>query len=225
MKSRGHCRVNKALKFRYILWDNDGVLVDTERYYFQASREALEKTGIRLSWQDFARISLTEGRSIFDLAKAQDLPEREIEDLRRWRNARYAELLETEDLGFAGPLETLTSLHGRIGMAIVTSALRSHFNIIHRRTGMLPFFDFCLVREDYAMSKPAPEAYLLALKRSGHPANEVLVIEDSPRGLAAAKAAGLTCWVIPGAEHDVAVDFPHADRILHDLAQLPGLIR
>ncbi|MGW8312453.1 MAG: HAD family hydrolase [Desulfuromonadales bacterium] len=217
--------MNDSMKFRYILWDNDGVLVDTERYYFQASREALENIGICLTRQDFARISLTEGRSIFDLAKSHNLPGQEIEDLRRWRNARYAELLETEDLGFAGPLETLTSLHGRIGMAIVTSALNSHFHIIHRRTGMLPFFDFCLVREDYTLSKPAPEAYLLALQRSGYPAKEVLVIEDSPRGLAAAKAAGLTCWVIPGAEHDVAVDFPHADRILHDLAELPGLIR
>jgi len=213
------------MKFQYILWDNDGVLVDTERYYFQASREALEKTGIPLTMEDFVRISLTEGRSIFDLAISRNLTGQKIENLRRWRNARYAELLETEDLGFSGALETLTALHGKIGMAIVTSSRKNHFQIIHRRTQMLPFFDFCLVREDYVLSKPSPEAYLLALQRSGHSAKDVLVIEDSPRGLAAAKAAGLTCWVIPGDLHDVGVDFPHADRILHDLEILPDLVR
>jgi HAD superfamily hydrolase (TIGR01509 family) len=213
------------MKFQCIFWDNDGVLVDTERYYFQASRDALGKIGVPLGWEDFARISLTGGRSIFDLAISQNLKDQEIEDLRRWRNARYAELLETEDLDFTGALEVLTDLHGRIAMAIVTSAQKCHFHIIHRRTGMLRFFDFCLVREDYVLSKPAPEPYLRALQLSGCPAEDVLVIEDSPRGLTAAKAAGLTCWVIPRDRHDVGVDFPHADRILQDLAELPALIR
>ena len=61
------------MNYRYIFWDNDGVLVDTERYYLQASREALDRVDIQLSNQQFAEISLGEGRSIFDIAAASGL--------------------------------------------------------------------------------------------------------------------------------------------------------
>ena len=53
---------------RAIFWDNDGVLVDTEKLYFQATRELLARTGVTLTESLFKRISLTEGRSAFALA-------------------------------------------------------------------------------------------------------------------------------------------------------------
>ena len=211
------------MKFPDIFWDNDGVLVNTERYYFQASREALLKVDIPLSEAQFAGISLSEGRSLFDLAAAQGVPETTVNDLRSWRNARYAELLEDEDLLLAGVKEVLAALHGKIRMAIVTSSQKSHFDIIHRRAGLLRFFDFCLTREDYVKSKPAAEPYLLALQQSRQQAKNVLVIEDSPRGLAAAKAAGLTCWVIPG-QHTPRQAFVDADRLLASIEEIPELI-
>jgi HAD superfamily hydrolase (TIGR01509 family) len=211
------------MSFQYIFWDNDGVLVETEPLYLQASREALAKADIALSEEQFSRISLTDGRSIFDLAVDRGLPAEDILGLKRWRNARYAELLETEDVALGGVRDVLERLHGKIMMAIVTSSLRSHFDIIHRRTGLLPFFDFCLTREDYAQSKPSAEPYLLALQKSGCQAGEALVIEDSPRGLQAAKAAGLTCWVLPG-KHTSREGFSRADRVLHSLDEVPGLL-
>ena len=211
------------MTFEYIFWDNDGVLVDTERYYLQANREALAMVSIPLSDAQFARISLKEGRSVLDLATVRGLPDRAMKELRRWRNERYAELLGQEELVLAGVSKVLNGLHGRIKMAIVTSSLKSHFDIIHGRSGLLPFFDFCLTREDYARSKPSAEPYLLALQKSGQGAQQALVIEDSPRGLAAAKAAGLTCWVIPG-HHTSAQDFPEADRVLSSIEEIPALI-
>ena len=211
------------MTFQCIFWDNDGVLVDTEPLYLQASREALGKVGIALSEEEFSRISLTDGRSIFDLATDRGLPAEQVLALRRWRNGRYAELLETEDLALAGVRNVLETLHGKIMMAIVTSSLRSHFDIIHRRTGLLPFFDFFLTREDYAQSKPSAEPYLLALQKSGRQAREALVIEDSPRGLIAAKSAGLTCWALPG-KHTDNESFSRADRVLRSIDEIPELL-
>lgn len=211
------------MKFQYIFWDNDGVLVDTERYYLQANREALARVDIPLSVSQFIEISLQEGRGLLDLASEKGLPNTTLAELKVWRNARYSELLEQEELTHAGVREVLITLHGRIGMAVVTSSLKDHFNIIHSRTGMLPFFDFCLTREDYARSKPAAEPYLLALQKSGQRAQQVLVIEDSPRGLSSAKAAGLTCWVVPG-HHTSGLDFTKADKILLSLDEIPALI-
>ncbi len=88
---------------------------------------------------------------------------------------------------------------------------------------MLHFFDFVLTREDYVRSKPCAEPYLLALQRSRLKAEEVLVIEDSPRGLTAAKNAGLSCWVLPGG-YTAEQDFAGADRILNSIMEVPGLL-
>jgi HAD superfamily hydrolase (TIGR01509 family) len=211
------------MKFQQIFWDNDGVLVDTERYYLQASREALAQVKIDLSDSLFAEISLTAGKSLFDLALNQGVEKRRIDELKEWRDQRYSELLAQKDMTLPGVRETLRALHGKIKMSIVTSSPKNHFDIIHESTGLLPFFDFCLTRGDYTESKPSAEPYLLALCRSGQKAQQSLVIEDSPRGLAAAKAAGLTCWIVPG-EHTSKQDFKSADKILSCIDELPALL-
>ncbi len=211
------------MKFAQIFWDNDGVLVDTERYYLQANREALAKLDINLSDELFVEISLTRGKSLLDLATTRGHADDTIEELKEWRNSRYAQLLDLEDMTLPGVRETLNTLHGKLKMAIVTSSAKNHFEIIHKRTGLLTFFDFCLTREDYINSKPSAEPYLLALSRSGHEPHRSLVIEDSPRGLEAAKAAGLTCWIIPG-QHTSEHEFSGADRTLSSVEELPKLL-
>jgi beta-phosphoglucomutase-like phosphatase (HAD superfamily) len=108
-------------------------------------------------------------------------------------------------------------------MAIVTSSRRDHFDLIHATTDLLHLFSFILCREDYREAKPDPEPYLAALQRSGLAPRQCLVIEDSVRGLAAAKAAGLTCWVIPSAQTR-GQDFAAADRVLDGIADVARLL-
>jgi HAD superfamily hydrolase (TIGR01509 family) len=211
------------MKFTQILWDNDGVLVDTERYYLQANREALAQLDISLSDDLFTKISLTQGKSLLGLASAQGHSDITLEELKEWRNNRYAQLLDQEDMTLPGVRDTLRALHGNLKMAIVTSSAKDHFKIIHKRTGLLTFFDFYLTRGDYINSKPSAEPYLMAVEKSEHEPQKTLVIEDSPRGLIAAKAAGLTCWVIPG-RHTSEHDFRDADRILSGVDELPKLL-
>lgn len=208
------------MAYDFIFWDNDGVLVDTEGLYYQASREALSQLDFDLTEEQFAAISLASGRSVFELATDdQEI----LEELRHWRNTRYSELLHGRDLVLPGIREALSELAPRLNMAVVTSSRRDHFEIIHTRSGLLTFFDFTLCREDYRDAKPDPESYLLALQRSGYPPAACLVIEDSFRGLAAAKAAGLTCWVIPSRQTRDQ-DFSTADRILEHAGDLARLL-
>ncbi len=206
----------------YIFWDNDGVLVDTEHLYFQASAEVLAEAGIPISREQFIDISLKRGESIFDLARHRHRPEH-INDMREQRNRRYADLLRQGVAPMAGVMDTLQELHGRVGMAIVTSSHRDHFDIIHSHTELLKFFDFVLTREDYTHSKPHPEPYLTALTKSARPANRCLVVEDSERGLSAAVAAGLACVVIPG-ELNRHCDLSTATRILAHSSEIPNFI-
>ncbi len=181
---------------RAILWDNDGVLVDTEGLYFQASREALERLGIRLSEAHF---------------------------IERFLKASEGLARITDEHVIDGAHQVLRQLHGTVRMGIVTSSRREHFEIIHADTGLLDWIDFTLVREDYRHSKPDPEPYLTAMRQNGLGADECVVIEDSDRGLRAAQAAGLRCIVIPQGLTR-GLDFTGSLRQLNDIRQVPPLI-
>ena len=73
-------------------------------------------------------------------------------------------------------------------MGIVTSSRRLHFETIHEKSGLLPYMDFVLTREDYVESKPHPEPYLAAAALLGVDPTRCLVLEDAPSGGAAARA-------------------------------------
>jgi HAD superfamily hydrolase (TIGR01509 family) len=207
---------------QYLFWDNDGVLVDTEYLYYQASAEVLAEVNIHLTREQFIDISLQQGQSVFDLARHRYRPDR-IDRLRERRNRRYSDLLRQGVPPMAGVTETLQQLHGQVKMAIVTSSQRRHFDLIHRHTELLGFFDFILTREDYTYSKPHPEPYLTALDKSNCAPRHCVVIEDSERGLHAAVAAGLNCVVIPG-ELNRQSNLTAAAKILKNISDLPEVI-
>src|SRR5438045_9401471 len=180
-----------------ILWDNDGVLVDTECFFFESTRTILATIGSELSLDQFLDCSMRQGRSGFELAIESGWDKQQVANLKRQRDALYSEMLHTEIGGLPGVVETLKALHGRIRMAVVTSSQRQHFDLIHANIDLTGYFEFVLAREDYAKTKPSPEPYLLALERLGTKAENCVAVEDSERGLAAARAAGLRCLVIP----------------------------
>ena len=202
-----------------LLWDNDGVLVDTEGLYFQATREVLATVGVELDEALYLQLFLREGRGAFHLARERGLDEAEIDTLRNARDARYAQLLETGSLLFAGVEQAVSALARQYRMAIVTSSLREHFELIHRSTRLLHHFELVLTHGDYLHAKPDPDPYLTALARLGLRADACLVIEDSERGLRAARAAGLRCWVVPS---PLARDgsFAGAERVFASLGEL-----
>jgi HAD superfamily hydrolase (TIGR01509 family) len=204
-----------------IFWDNDGVLVETEGLYYQATREALAGVGVVLSEASYVELFLRQGCGAWHLAEARGVPAEEIARLRRARDERYGALLDSVPLAIPGAVAAIQRLARRYRMAIVTST--EHFERIHRDQEFLRLFEFILTRGDYAQSKPHPEPYLRALERSGLPAERCLVIEDSERGLRAAKAAGLACWVVPS-RFTRGCAFTGADRVLASIAEVEAAL-
>jgi len=207
------------MPIRAILWDNDGVLVDTEGLYFQATREVLGSIGVELTEAMYLQLFLVEARGAWHLAEEKGFPPAKVAALRERRGRRYLELVEQESRPLPGVDEALRALRPHFRMAVVTSSHADHFAAAHRSTGLLPLFEFVLTRECYGNCKPDPEPYLRAVERLALPREECLVIEDSERGLRAAKAAGLACWVIP---HGLSRhgSFAAADRVLGSISDV-----
>jgi HAD superfamily hydrolase (TIGR01509 family) len=208
---------------RALFWDNDGVLVDTERLYYLATRDTLATVGIPLSREQYVAHFLVEGKGAWHLAAEAGHSPEEVARLRRERNDRYGDMLSREPLLIDGVRETLEALHGSYAMAIVTSSRRDHFLTIHARTGLLEYFQFALTENDYPRTKPEPDSYLLAIERSGFPREECLAIEDSARGLIAARGAGLSCAVIPS-DFTRGSDFSGAWKVLDRVTDLIGAL-
>ncbi|HEY9159774.1 MAG TPA: HAD family phosphatase [Desulfomonilia bacterium] len=203
-----------------IFWDNDGVLVDTEEIYFQANRDTLAGAGIELTRQDFLELSLIRGKGVWGLAEMNGMSHDEIERLKEKRNRIYNKELESGIPLINGVKEVLEILDGKYIMGIVTSAYRHDFEIIHRSTGILQYFNFVLAGGEYEYYKPHPAPYLRAIELSGCKPWECMAIEDSPRGVESAVKAGIRCIAVP---HGITegLDFPGAWKIMSHISQVP----
>lgn len=207
----------------FVFFDNDGVLVDTEHLYMEASRSVLAERGIALPVADYIELFMRQNRGLLHFADQCGWSAEELLEMRLRRNDLYAGMLVREPLTLDGVEETLQVLSSRTRMAIVTSSRRDHFDIIHRRTGLLRYFDFALTDGDYAISKPDPAPYLTAVKRAGVDPASCVVIEDSERGLASALAAGLRCAVVPS-RLTRGSRFEGAWCVLDDVRDVPNLL-
>ncbi|MDE2290436.1 MAG: HAD family phosphatase [Elusimicrobia bacterium] len=202
-----------------VLLDNDGVLADTEGLYFRACRDTLREEGLDLTLEEFQDVSLRQGRSTIDLKAGASRPPAELLKLKRRRDERYLDLIVREGRAREGAAELLEGLYGRAALAVVTASPRVHFEAMHRRTGFLRRFEFTLTQEDCPASKPSPAPYLQALRRGDWKAEECVVVEDTVRGLASARAAGIRCYAVPYGP-SVGGDFTGAEAVLPDLAAL-----
>ena len=207
----------------YILWDHDGVLVDTERWYFEATRQAIQALGIDLSQREYL-LNMAAGRSAWEIAERQGATEEEVKRQRAIRDRLYQRFLLDNDIEIPGVIEVLQELSPAYKMAIVTTAKRADFELIHRSRSIVDYMSFVLAKGDYVRSKPAPDPYLAALERFGAQPHEAIVVEDSERGLRAAVAAGIDCVVVANdfvAEQDLSCATHHIESI----RELPALLK
>ena len=207
---------------QYILFDHDGVLVDTEFWYYKAGQRALADIGMTVDQDQYLQ-DMSMGSATWTQARSAGVDEQTISRLRGVRDSYYQEYLRTESIEIPGVLDVLAELSEYVRMAIVTTAKRDDFEIIHENRSIRKFMDFILVREDYALSKPHPEPYLAGLKRFGAAAGEAVVVEDSSRGLASAVAAGIDCVIVHN-DFTSTQDFSQASYRIHKLRELKDII-
>ncbi len=205
-----------------VLFDHDGVLVDTELWYFTAGQRALADIGLTLDKDQYLR-DMSQGRGTWAGARAAGVDEQTISRLRGIRDGLYQEYLRTEDIEIEGVVDTLADLSTLVRMAVVTTAKRADFELIHEKRQITRFVEFVLCREDYQHSKPHPEPYLTGLHRLGATPGETLVVEDSSRGLRSAVAAGIDCVIVHN-DFTATQDFSRASHRIGTLLEVKDIV-
>jgi HAD superfamily hydrolase (TIGR01509 family) len=206
---------------RGLLFDFDGLLVDTERAVLAAWQEVYRRHGQELPLERWATIVGTVGG--FDPLEHLDELAGPIdrETVRVELNDRELELADLEELR-PGVLEYLDRAH-ELGLAtaVVSSSTRRWIDRHLGRLERAEHFDAIVTADrDVERAKPRPTLYLEALELLGLCPEEAIAFEDSPNGVGAAKAAGLFCVAVPnGVTASLGLDA--ADLVVGSLAELP----
>jgi len=208
---------------KYILFDNDGVLVETEIWYYRANVEILEQMGLTLDETRYRDIMIN-GQSAFIVAEEAGFDAESVEEARRERNVLYQYYLQHEEITIPGVSELLDHLKKRYRMAVITSARREDFELIHNGRGIMKHMEFALCSGEYRRSKPHPDPYLEGLRQLGATKEEAMVVEDSQRGLRSAVAAGIDCAIVHN-DFTIHHDFSSATHRIKSLQELENLLR
>lgn len=197
----------------FLLLDFDGVVCDTERAALLAWQDLYDRLGVPLSPDVRARMLGNSAGARVALADLADRLGRPVgDDEWLWQRQR-----RTTRCGVAPARPGVERLlRTAEGAAIVSSGAAGWVEEHLRRLGLRRYFDFLVTGDDTARHKPAPDLYLLALERAGVGAGDALAVEDSPRGVEAARAAGLRCVAVPW-EPALAPGLAGADAVLSSL--------
>lgn len=211
------------MRYTHILFDHDGVLVDTEQHYFAATAQHLAELGVTLTQADYLAVQAY-GGDAWAQARANGVSDAKIAATKGRRNETYQTMLRSEPIDIPGVEDTLSALGSRVSMAIVTTAKPEDFELIHANRNIVPHMAFVLDRSDYDRAKPHPEPYLTALQRFDIEPSQALVVEDSARGLGAAVAAGIDCAVVAH-PFTATQDFSSARYRIDNLGELLDLVQ
>jgi len=172
-----------------VVFDLDGVVVDTVGHLYDVYREVLDRFGAAGTRAEFDRLNgCNLGEIVAFLAEHHHLGGRE-EELRSAFAGRFDRLYENVGL-VDGAVATLEALERRgVGIGLASSSARRNVDAVLERFGVGRFFDFVVSGDDVARAKPHPEIYRLAMERSGRP--QCFAVEDSANGVEAARRAGV----------------------------------
>ncbi|WP_100336234.1 HAD family hydrolase [Hymenobacter chitinivorans] len=207
---------------RTVIFDMDGVLVDTEPLHHDAFFRHFAELGIPMTAAEYATFLGASTRNVYQELKAQFGLREEVETLiqrkRELFGKSFDESTTLELLPGARPL--IEDLHrAGVPLQLASSASKETIARVFTRFGLYPYFDNLISGEDFPRSKPDPAIFLHAAQLAGVPPHECLVIEDSANGVTAAKAAGMAC-VGYKSEHSEGQNLDHADRVVAHLGQL-----
>ncbi len=205
-----------------VIFDMDGVIVDTEPVHHYAYHEHFKQLNIEVTPELYASFTGNSTKNVYEKLKELFGIETDTYDLIQVKRGLFNGAFDTkEDLFLLEGVENLIKdLHAN-GMQLIlaSSAAKVTIDRVFTRFGLYQYFSHIVSGEDFPKSKPDPAIFVEAWRLSGHEKSECIVIEDSTNGVKAAKGAGLFC-VGYVSEHSNNQDLHEADLVIEHFNQL-----
>lgn len=189
-----------------VVFDLDGVIVDSEHVWDEVREELARERGGR--WSEHAQadmmgMSSTEwSRYMHDVVGLPEMPTEIDAEVVRRMLARYAEGLPLID----GAVEAVRRLSGSFRLGLASSSNRVIIDAVLTASGLAPLFEVTVSSEEVARGKPAPDVFVEAARRLGVPPERCAAIEDSGNGIRAARTAGMRVIAIPNRRYPPSED-------------------
>jgi HAD superfamily hydrolase (TIGR01509 family) len=205
-----------------IIFDLDGVLIDSEAVWDSVREQVTRETGGR--WHERAQQEMM-GMSSLEwsryMHKNLGVP-MAPEEISALVIERIAERYRQDLPLLPDAVETVRTLAERRPLGLASSSNRPVIDLVLELTALAPCFRISVASEEVGRGKPAPDVYLEAARRLRVEATRCAAVEDSTNGIRAAKAAGMLVAVVPRPDFPPAADaLECADLVLDSLAELP----
>lgn len=207
-------------RFKAVLFDHDGTLVDSEAVHHALWNQVLQPYGVEIPRD----VYMQHYSGVPALANGEDVRQRyglssSADALAEAKNNAAAVYLQTHAFPLMpGVRESLARLNAAgLRKGVVTGARMFAIAATLRSHAMAPEFEVVVSADEVVHSKPAPDCYLLALQQMGLQASEAVAFEDTEHGVASAIAAGVACVAIP-TPMSAAQDFSAATVVVQDMA-------
>lgn len=216
---------------RAIIFDFDGILVDSEPLIMKLIQEMAAREGWRLSEEEYYRDYLAlDDRGVVDhlwQSHGRSLSAARRDELLAWKASAYEKVIHNGLPPMPGAVEFVLQAARHFTLAIASGSLRVEIDHLLRKLGLREKFAVLATADDCQRSKPDPEIYLKALSRLQEipqlheprlQAGECLAIEDAPHGVVAAQAAGMKCLALTHSRPQA--ELLHADWVARQFADV-----
>lgn len=203
-----------------IIFDMDGVLFDTEPYYYQRRVDFLATKGLSVAHLEPAIFVGGRVHQVWQLILGEQLDQWDVAELEKeYRTYKDQHPVPYVRLVFSDAQAVLHWLTEEgIKLALASNTDRQDIDRALSESGLASYFTAVFSGMDCKAGKPDPEVYEKAATALGFSKAELLVVEDSPKGIQAGKAAGLQVWAIE--DKQIGLDQSQADRKIESLSQL-----
>ncbi len=180
---------------RAVLWDMDGVLVDSADYHYAAWREALAREHHLITYDEFRATFGQRNDTILRGIFGEALPDSEVNRIADLKESLYRQFVRERGIApLPGVLRWLQALRAAgWRQAVASAAPRANIDAVLATLGIGRYFDAVTSGEDVTRGKPDPQVYLISAERVGSQPARCVVVEDAPAGLEGARRAGMRC--------------------------------
>ncbi len=207
-----------------VIFDMDGLIVESEHLHCRAYLEVFHKYGIDMDREEYYRKLSTEGTPISEICDEYGV-NTDAARIKREKKDIYLKLIDKEMELFPGVRDCIKRMKDNFRVILATASRRPFVDRIFEKFDLEGYFEFIITGSDVEKRKPHPEIYRKAARKMDFPPSRCLVLEDAQKGVIAAHRAGMKSIAIP-TKYTADGDYSSTIRVLENISEVtPELVK